>query len=89
MHPCFRRNCTLTRHEKGPPPPPMIFTAQLEVCQHDCNLSARHKKHACCQSQEAEEVVILLQPHGRHDEEELDENGPANSERHSRLGWLS
>jgi len=62
------------RREVGPPPPVVVLTAELEVAEHDRDLSAGDDEDDKHQEEEAKNVVELVQPDGGEDEEELDEN---------------
>lgn len=60
----------LARHS----PPAVVFTAELEIAEHDGDLCAGDDQDDVHEAEEAEEVVELVQPHGGQDEEELDED---------------
>ena len=48
----------------------------LEVAEDDGDLGACDEEDEDDEGEEAEDVVEALEPHRRHDEEELDEDGP-------------
>ena len=77
-------------HQVRSSPPAVVFTAQLEVAQHYGDLCACDDQDDKHQAQEAEQVVELVQPHGRQDEEELNEDcperqNPANEDAENRV----
>ena len=55
--------------------PVVVFGTELEIAQDDRDLGARDDQDAKHDEEEAEDVVVLVQPDGREDEEELDEDG--------------
>jgi len=67
--------CARSRDEEGAPPPAPILSGQLEVRQGDGDLGARHNEDNENQEKEAKEVVELVLPDGRHDEEHLRKDG--------------
>ena len=52
----------------------VVFWAELEVAEHDGDLSTGDDEDEEYESKEAEDVVEGVQPDGGEDEEELDEN---------------
>ena len=53
------------RGEEGPPPPVVVFGAELEVAHDDGDLGACEEENDQHQKEEAEEVVELVKPHRR------------------------
>eukprot|EP00962_Isochrysis_galbana_P046923 scaffold19009_cov98-Isochrysis_galbana.AAC.9 len=49
--------------------------ARLEVAHDNCDLGARDDEDHEDDKKEAKDVVVLVQPDGGEDEEELDEDG--------------
>ena len=65
----------------------IILIDELEVHQNDRNFCARDCEDEQDQKQEPKQVVDLVQPHGREDEEEFDEHsaegqGASNDHEH-------
>mmetsp|Transcript_12082 Transcript_12082/g.33980 ORF Transcript_12082/g.33980 Transcript_12082/m.33980 type:complete len:244 (-) Transcript_12082:461-1192(-) len=60
--------------EERCPPPSVVLRCQLEVRQGDGDLRTGHEQDHEHQCQKPEEVVELVQPNGRHNEEELGED---------------
>ena len=69
-------DCRWSRGEIGPPPPVIVLTAQLEIAQHDRNLRTGDDEDNEHQEKEAKDVVELVKPNWREDEEELNEDCP-------------
>jgi hypothetical protein len=55
--------------------PTVIFRAQVEVTQDNCNFRARQNQDGKDYKQDAKNVIHLVQPQGRQDKEELDKHG--------------
>ncbi len=55
--------------------PVIVLRAQLKVRKHNRDLGARNDQNGEHEQQKAKHVKILVVPHGRHDEEDLDEDG--------------
>jgi hypothetical protein len=53
----------------------IVLRAQLKVREHNRDLGARNDQNGEHQQQETKHVEVLVVPHGRHDEEDLDEDG--------------
>lgn len=52
---------------------PVVFRAELEVAQHDGDLHTCDDEDQEHQGEEPKDVVELVQPNGRQNEEQLDE----------------
>ena len=65
-------NSRSARDNEAPPPPMVIFRAELKVDHDDADLRARDDEDDEDEEQESEEIVELVFVDGREDEEELD-----------------
>mmetsp|Transcript_19970 Transcript_19970/g.33440 ORF Transcript_19970/g.33440 Transcript_19970/m.33440 type:complete len:441 (-) Transcript_19970:986-2308(-) len=74
----------------GPPPPLVVLVAQLEVAHHDRNLRTRRNQDDQHDKQKSKHEVQLMQPHGGHDEEQLDAHGSKgqNAAQRNAEGWV-
>lgn len=52
----------------------VVLTAELEVAEHNCDLSTSNQEDDKDYEQKAEDVVELVQPHWGQDEEKLNEH---------------
>jgi len=68
--------CWRSRSQERSPPPIIIFTAQLEVAHDNRDLGAGQNQNDKDDRKEAKNVIKLVQPDGRQDEEQLNEDGP-------------
>lgn len=64
-----------TARDERSPPPPVVFGAKLKVTHHDCDFGARDDENDKNESEETKDVIELLEPYARENEEELNENG--------------
>lgn len=51
----------------------VVLSAQLEVCDHNGDLGAGDDHNQAHKEQEAKQIIILILPDRREDEEELNE----------------
>lgn len=59
--------------EEGPPPPVVVFGAQVEVDEHNGDLRARDGQDDGDDGEEPEDIVDLVEPQGRQHEVHLNE----------------
>lgn len=74
------------RSKVRPPPPVVILGTELEVGKHDGDLRAGDEQDDKHKGQEAKQVVELMQPHGRENEEELNEYGTEGEDTSDEAG---
>lgn len=79
-----------SRGEVSSPPPVVVFATELEVAHHDGDLGAGENQNDKHDRQETKDVVELVQPERRKDEEEFDEDGTEGkyASHQNRKGWL-
>jgi len=68
----------------------VVLATELEVAHHDGDLGASENQNDKHNRQETKDVVELVQPERREDEEEFDEDSTEwkNASHQNREGWL-